>query len=196
MCQSAWDQKRGPFTVRPSYDGTVIIVTASLSQTAVWHLYACPRPGGNLPLSVLPRSPFRDTVFMTAINVQKPSFVIDRVHFDLDSQQGLSLGPVRPCSEHFTQLSLNPVRGIGFRRSGISLGFTIWNHISFSFSDSPGISPPTNGWAHLQSLLIYLFSPFIWCLNSAPDNTMNYCPAKDVCNLSKLLCSGHANSPN
>lgn len=69
--------------------------------------------------------PFQDTVFMAAVNVQKPSFVIDRVHFDLDSQQGLSSGPVGPCSVHFTQLSLNPVRGIGFGRSGISLGFTI-----------------------------------------------------------------------
>lgn len=62
---------------------------------------------------------------MLAVNAQKPSFVIDRVHFDLDSQQGLSLGLLGPCSVYFTQLLLNPVRGIGFGRSGISLGFTI-----------------------------------------------------------------------
>lgn len=62
---------------------------------------------------------------MMAGKAQKPPFVIDRAHFDLDSQQGLSLGPVGPCSVHFTQLPLNPVRGIGFGRSGISLGFTI-----------------------------------------------------------------------
>lgn len=62
---------------------------------------------------------------MVAVNAQKPPFVIDWVHFDLDSQQGLSLGLLGPCSVHFTQLLLNPVRGIGFGRSGISLGFTI-----------------------------------------------------------------------
>lgn len=127
------------FAPGPSYYGyREYDHTATLSQTAVWHLYAHPQSGGNLPLSVLPCFPFQYTVFMTAVNVQKPSFVIDRVHFDLDSQQGLSLGPVGPCSVHFTQLSLNPVRGIGFGRSGISLGFTIWNHISFSFSESLG----------------------------------------------------------
>lgn len=62
---------------------------------------------------------------MTAANLQKPLFVIDQVYFDLDSMHGLSLGLVGPCSVHFTQLSLNPVRGIGFARSGIGLGFMI-----------------------------------------------------------------------
>lgn len=64
---------------------------------------------------------------MMAVNARKPSsFVIDRVHFDLDSKHGLSVGPVEPCSvQCVTQLTLNPIRGIGFGRSGISLGFTI-----------------------------------------------------------------------
>lgn len=75
--------------------------------------------------SILPHFPFKDTVFIMALNAQRPSFVIDWVHSDLASQRGLSLGPVRPCSVHFTRLLLNPVRGIGFGRSGISLGFMI-----------------------------------------------------------------------
>lgn len=92
----------------------------------------------SLSFSVLTCFPIQDTVFMMAANLQKPLFVIDQVYFDLDSMHGLSLGLVGPCSVHFTQLSLNPVRGIGFARSGIGLGFMIWNHISFSFTESLG----------------------------------------------------------
>lgn len=100
-------------------------------------------------------SSFQDTVFMMSVNAQKPSFVIDRVHFGLDSQQGLSLGPVGPCSVHFTQLQLNPIRRIGFGRSGISLGFTIWNHISFSSSELLG-AIATDKWLGTPSKFAYL----------------------------------------
>lgn len=131
--KNTWSISVSTFAPRPSYTASILLPPASLLQTALWHLYARPRPGGNLFLSVRPRFPFQDTVFTMAVNAQKPSFVIDRVHFDLDSQQGLSVGLVGPCSVHFTQFLLNPVRGIGFGRSGISLGFMIWNHISFSF---------------------------------------------------------------
>ena len=111
---------------------------AVLSQTTLTSLCSSPaRWKTRLSLFSL-AFPFQDTVFMTAVNAQKPPFVTERVHFDLDSQLGLSSGPVGACSVHFTQLPLNPVRGIGFGRSGISLGFTIWNHISFSFSESLG----------------------------------------------------------
>lgn len=44
----------------------------------------------------------------------------------------------RSPAVHFTQFQLNPIRRIGFGRSGMNLGFTIWNHISFSFSESLG----------------------------------------------------------
>ena len=119
---------------------------SDILMSARWLVKTC--------LSVLHGFSFQNIVFMMAVNAQKPSFVTDRVHFDFDLQRGLSLGPVGPCSVHSTQLPLNPVRGIGFRRSGISLGFTIWNCISFCFSELLGGYPPTNSCAPLQSLVI------------------------------------------
>lgn len=107
--------------------------------TAVGHLYASLPPVG-LPLfcclsSLSSLAFLLGTVFMKAVNLQKPFFfVIDQVYFELDSQ--CERWDRRSPAVHFTQFQLNPIRRIGFGRSGMSLGFTIWNHISFSFSGS------------------------------------------------------------
>lgn len=97
------------------------------------------------------------------------------------------------CSVHFTQLLFYPVRGIGFWRPGVSLCFTISNHIRCSLLRDIGqriaqrkrLGIPSKAWSFNYSF------PFILCLNSLkPDKTMHCCPTKDVCNLRKSLCSG------
>lgn len=60
---------------------------------------------------------------MRAVNLQKPLFLL-LIRFILSRT---------PCERwdrwspavHFTQFPLNPIRRIGFGRSGMSLGFTI-----------------------------------------------------------------------
>lgn len=68
--QQACIQKQGPSFLQHPHDTTV-------SETAVWHLYAIPALVENLfslSLSVLLWFPFQNTVFMTAVNLQKTLF--------------------------------------------------------------------------------------------------------------------------
>lgn len=74
-----------------------------------------------LLLSFLPCVPFRDSIYEGS-KLPKAFFVIDYVYLELDSVR--ALGP-SAGAVHFTQFQLNPIRRIGFGRSGMSLGFTI-----------------------------------------------------------------------
>lgn len=79
-----------------------------------------------------------------------------------------------------------------FWEPGISPGVVIWNHISCSICENNQRQRP----GHTFKFGCLIIQTIYLMLNPAPDNSMSYCPAKDVCNLSKLLCFVHANSSN
>lgn len=76
-----------------------------------------------LLLSVLACVSSRDSIYEGSKLTKALFFVIDQVYFELDSQCERWDRPTPAV--HFTQFQLNPIRRIGFGRSGMSLGFTI-----------------------------------------------------------------------
>lgn len=75
--------------------------------------------------------------------------------------------------------------------SGVSLGFTSSNYYFQPFADRQRSHQQITS-RNIKVFLLSYSVHFIWCFHPAPDNRLNYRQAGDVFNLSKLLCSQHA----
>lgn len=151
-------------------------------QTAVWHLHAHP-PSASFLFGMLH--------FTKAVNAQNPTFVSFRVHCDLDPQQVWPSECGDSSNVHFTELLLNPVRGIGFSRSGISPHCAIQNHFSCSFFRVAGRIGTTKRPGTLSKFGCFII-PSVYLMRTPRIVILK----KDVCILRKLLCCAHRNGPN